>query len=361
MRAAGYVAAARKLGPIVVAGFGILVLALAAVTFINSEGFGYDFRAYDIAARRVAAGSALYLPDTVEAYRAGRYEGLYLYPPPLAIALVPLTVLGESAATVAWMVFRLALLVGGCLVLPVSPRVRLVTLGLAGLSFPVLFDLNIGNVSIVILALCAIAWRWMGSPAAAIAHAALAVMRFPFLIFGLLALAQRRFRSLTWTVAAGIALILITLPIVGLATYADYVAILRGLPDISVGEYNLSFESSALQVGLPDFVAGLGLIVGYLLGLAAMVFAARRRDEGTAFVVTAVATLLVAPFIHPHYLVLLLLPAAWLMDRGRWWGAALPILGWLPDVLLPFTGLLAIGLVLAVRDPEPDPRAIPVT
>lgn len=361
MRAAGYLAAARTIGPVAAAVLGVIILALAISVFVNSDGFGYDFRAYDSAARRIVAGQPLYLPETVADYSAGRYEGLYLYPPPLAIALVPLTALTESAATIAWMVGRFALLVGGCFLLPVSLRARLVTLGVASVSFPVLFDLNIGNVSIVILALCAVAWRWMGSPASAIAHASLAVIRFPFLIFGLLWLVQRRFRTLAWTITAGLSLILLTLPIVGIGTYADYVAILRGLPGISVGEHNLSFEASALELGLSDVVAGLGLLVSYVSGLAAVVFAARRRDEATAFVVTAVATLLVAPFIHPHYLVLLLLPAAWLMDRGRWWGAALPLLGWAPDVLLPFTGLLAIVLVLAVHGDQPTHRAAVAT
>jgi hypothetical protein len=257
------------------------------------------------------------------------------------------------------MVFRLGLLVVSCFLLPVSMRARLVTLGIAGVSFPVLFDLNIGNVSIVVLALCAIAWRWAGSPLAGLSHASLAVIRFPFLIFGLLLILQRQSRALAWTVAAGVAVILVSLPIVGLTTYGEYVAILRGLPGISVGEYNLSFESSALVAGLPGVVAGLALTLSYVVGLGAVVLAARRRDQATAFVVTAVATLLVAPFIHPHYLVLLLLPAAWLMDRGRWWGAALPLLGWLPDVLLPFTGLLAIGLVLAVSDDRPEPNPLP--
>lgn len=357
MRAAGYVAAARRVGPIAVAGVGLLVLGLAVVLFVNSEGFGYDFRAYDSAARRIAAGEPLYLPGTVDAYRDRRFEGLYLYPPPLAIALVPLTVLAESAATMAWMVFRLVLLVAACLVFPVATRARLVTLGLAGLSFPVLFDLNIGNVSIVILVLCAIAWRWMGTPAAALSHAVLALIRFPFLVFGLLWIAQRRFDTLLWAVVVGVALLLVTLPIVGFTTYADYIAIIRGLPDITTGEHNLSFRSAALEVGLPDRVAGFAMFASYALGLAAIAFAGRRRDAATAFVVTAVATLLVAPFIHPHYLVLLLLPAAWLMDRGHWWGAGLPLLGWLPGIVLPFTGLLAIALVLAVSTARPGPEA----
>jgi hypothetical protein len=88
-----------------------------------------------------------------------------------------------------------------------------------------------------------------------------------------------------------------------------------------------------------------------------VVFAGRRRDESSAFVVTALATLLAAPFIHPHYLVLLLLPAAWLIDRGHWWGVVLPLSGWLPDIVLPFTGLLAIAIVLAVSTPRTRPQA----
>lgn len=350
-----YVAAARASAPVVVALFGLIVLALAVLVFVNSSGFGYDFRAYDEAARRVAAGEPLYLAGSVEAYRDGRYEGLYLYPPTLAIALVPLTLLSQSAAALAWLVLRVGLLAAGCLALPVSWRARAVTFGVACVSFPVLFDLNIGNVSIVVFALCAVAWRWMDSPIGAVAHAVLIALRFPFGVFAVAWLVQGRLRTLAWTIAAGLVLILVSLPVVGVSSYTEYLAILRGLPDISVGSHNLSLRSVALGLGLPDAIAALALPVGYLLGLVAIVFAARRRDASTAFVVTSIATLLVSPFIHPHYLVLLLLPSAWLMDRGRWWGFGLPLLGWLPDLFLPLVGPLAIGLVLAVRDPRRVP------
>jgi hypothetical protein len=353
---AGYVAAARKTAPFLVASIGLLVLGVASTFFMKSDGFGYDYLAYDGAARRIAAGEPLYLPGTVAAYAEGRYEGLYLYPPPVAIALTPLTILTESAATLAWMLFRLALLVGGCLTLPVSWRARLGTLGVAGVSFPVLFDLNIGNVSIVVLALSVIAWRWMDRPAAALAHAALAVIRFPFLVFGVLFLIRGNWRVLGWTIAAGLALVAIAMPVVGVGTYVDYITILRGLPDITSGPHNLSFASTARELGLPEVLAVLGSLASYLIGLAAVVYAARRRDASTAFLVTALATLLVAPFIHPHYLVLLLLPAAWLMDRGHWWGIGLPLLGWLPDIVLPFAGPLAIALVLTLSADQGDQR-----
>lgn len=348
-----FVEAARASAPVLVASLGLVVLGLAVVVFVNSSGFGYDFRAYDAAARRIAGGEPLYLPGSVQAYRDGRYQGLYLYPPPLAIALVPLTLLGQSGATIAWLVIRVLLLAAGCWALPVSWRARLAAFGVACVSFPVLFDLNLGNVSVVVFALCAVAWRWMDAPVGAIAHAALIAIRFPFGVFALTWLVQRRLRTLAWTIAAGLVLVVIGLPVVGISSYAEYLAILRGLPDISTGLHNLSLKSTTIEVGLPDTIVALALPLGYVLGVVAVIFAASRRDASTAFVVTAIATMLVSPFIHPHYLVLLLLPAALLADRGHWWGLGLPLLGWLPDIYLPMVAPLAICLVLVARDPEP--------
>ena len=54
-----------------------------------------------------------------------------------------------------------------------------------------------------------------------------------------------------------------------------------------------------------------------------------RYDRETSFMVTIGATLLLAPLLWDHYLATLLLPAAFLAQRGRWWGLALPLLAWL--------------------------------
>src|SRR6185312_675632 len=88
-----------RLAPFVLGAVGVGILLLVAATFIGSSGFGYDFEAYDLAARRIAVGEAidgtnlLYPPGLAEAYNSGQYARLYLYPPPLAVALVPLTAL----------------------------------------------------------------------------------------------------------------------------------------------------------------------------------------------------------------------------------------------------------------------------
>jgi hypothetical protein len=348
--------------PFAAAALGALILAFAVMVFIGSRGFGYDFAAYDEAARRITAGASVYLPDTAARYGAGAYEGLYLYPPQLAIAMVALTVFDPTTATLAWMFIRIGLLALGCAVLPVRRSIRFLTFAVACVTYPVLFDLNLGNISVLAFALSAIAWRTADRPAAAFAHAALIAMRFPFGIFFVQWLVQRRWRPIVWTIAAGVTLILLSLPIVGVATYVDYVTILRGLPDISTGPHNLSLRSTALALGVGADVAALVMPIGYLLGLGAVVYAARRRDPDVAFVVTATATLMVSPFIHPHYLVLLLLPAALLADRGRGWAIALPLVGWLPDPFLPLAGPLAIALLLTtgpLAAVAPAPPSIP--
>jgi glycosyl transferase family 87 len=341
--------------PFAAAVVGAVLLLMAVVIFVNSRGFGYDYVAYDAAARRIATGNALYVPGTAEAYARGAYQGLYLYPPPLAIALVPLTLVDEHSATLVWMAIRIALLVFGCAMLPVKGSVRLLTFAVACISYPILFDLNLGNVSIVVFALTALAWRLDGRLASAIVHAVLIAIRFPFGVFFALWLAQRRYTLLVAALVAGTGLVVLSLPIVGLGAYTDYVTILRSLPDFSTGEHNLSIGGTAGELGFTGPSLAVVTLAGYAFGLAAIVYAGLRRDRHVAFVMTAVATLVVSPFIHPHYLVLLLLPAALLAERGHWWGLLLPLTGWLPDSVLPFVAPVCLILLALIRERSPTP------
>ena len=349
--------------PIVAAGLGATLLVVASLSLVDSRTFAYDFGSYDAAARRVTAGEPLYLADTVQAYREGRYDGLYLYAPPLAVALTPVALVSARVAAIVWFVGRLVLLGLACWAMPVSRTARLATFAVASVSFPVLLDLNLGNISVVVFALSAFAWRLLDGPLAALVHAALVAIRFPFGAFFVLWLVQRRLRIIVLTILAGLGLIVASVPIVGLGAYRDYVTILTGLPDISTGLHNFSLKSTALSIGLPEAIAQFGTLAGALVGVAAIAFAGRRRDPDVAFVVTATATVLTAPFLHPHYLVLLLLPAALLADRGRYWGLALPVLGWLPSEMLP---LVVLGTVAILLFPMPERsderrRTAPVT
>ncbi|MCU0484042.1 MAG: DUF2029 domain-containing protein, partial [Chloroflexi bacterium] len=340
----GHVAALRQLAPWLLAALGVAILVGATLLFIGSTGFGYDFQAYDAAARRLAAGGPLYPPGTVEAYNAGAYSGLYLYPPPLAVLLVPLTALPVETATVAWLVGRLALLAIGCALLPVRREVRLALWFVASISFPVLYDLNLGNLSVVLFFLGAVAWRWNGSPLAGAAIALAVAVRYPFGLVGIAWILTRRTRSIAGAVITGGALFALTLPIVGIDGWLDYVTILRGLEDVSTGPHNFTLGSALEMLGIGAPWPTVAMLAGLAGAVAAVAEAGRRRDPELAVVVALAGTVLFAPFFHPHYLVALLIPAAYVANRGHWWGLLLPLLGWLPGELL---GLAAVVGVVA--------------
>ncbi|HTC86422.1 MAG TPA: glycosyltransferase family 87 protein [Candidatus Acidoferrum sp.] len=349
--------AVRRIGPFVLCGLGVIVLILASAVFSGSRGSGYDFRAYDEAARRIAQGTPLYLADTVTRYNAGLYADLYIYPPQLAMALVPLTVFDQSAATVAWFVLRLVALGLGCLAMPVRPWIRFAVLGIAGLSFPVLYDLNLGNISLVVFALSALVWRLGERPAAGVVGAILVAIRLPFGSLGLAWLAMRRWRLVAIAIGTGIVLLVAAVPIVGFHGYADYLTILRGLRGISTGPDNLSLTQSFRDAGLPDSLATLSTPLGMIISAVFTVYVAARRDPSTATVVALTTPLLLAPFFHPHYLVALLIPAAFLADRGRPWALVLPLLGWLPGAFLPFVAVVGIVAPLFARPATDDADA----
>src|SRR4029079_19474761 len=62
--------------------------------------------------------------------------------------------------------------------------------------------------------------------------------------------------------------------------------------------------------------------------------------EGS-FMVAVIATQLLSPILWDHYAVVLLLPTAWLLERGRRWAMVIPLatpillVGLLPTVVYP--------------------------
>ena len=333
-----------RLGPVLLAAFGVAILLLITVSFVGSSGFAYDYQAYDLAARRVAEGQALYPAGAAEAYNSAQYAGLYLYPPPLAVSLVPLTVLSPEQAALAWLALRLALLVVGIALLPISVAARTAVLAVAAISFPVWYDLNLGNLSIFLFAISVIIWRYRDRPAASIALGVAGVLRYPFGLVLLAWLLERRWRAIAWTIAAGLVIGVATLPFVGVQGWLDYLGSLRALRDVSAGEHNLSLATTAHALGIG--ADGLWVAAGIAAAAGATAWAAIRRDPETAVVVALTGTILFFPFFHPHYLVQLLVPAAFLAGRGQWWGLVLPLLGWLPGATLAPVAIVATYLPL---------------
>lgn len=322
-------AALIRLAPWLLGGFGLVMLLLVGRSFAGSSGFGYDFDAYYAAASRLAHGQPLYPPGLAEAYNSGNYAGLYLYPPPLAVLLTPIALLAQDVAANLWLWVRIVALAGAIAIMPVSGLARGATLAVTALAFPVWYDLNLGNISVVLVALSAVIWRFRNRPIGAFALAVAGAIRYPFGVVFLAWLIARRWKPIAWTIVFGLVLVLATLLGGGVQSWADYVRTIMALGNVSAGEHNLSFATTAHALGLPGPDAAW-VALGIAIGLVASTWAALRRDVETATVVALTATVLTFPFFHPHYLAQLAIPAAFLAGRGQWWGLVLPLLGWLP-------------------------------
>jgi hypothetical protein len=334
----------RALG-IILAALGGVILVGAWAVLRSSPGHGYDLDAYLGAAHRLAAGGSTYQPETTGGPFTPGPRGLYLYPPPLAVLLTPFTGLADEVVSAGWFWLRVALLAAGCALMPVRPWIRGALLVVAALSYPVLLDLNLGNVSTIVFALSALVWRRLDRPVAGVALGLALALRPPFAIIGAWFALRGRWRPLAWTAVAGLALIAISLPVVGVGGYLDYLAVVRNLTGVDAVPRNVGFGAVALAAGLAPPLPSLASLAGAAAAVAIMA-AAMRRDREVGFVATVGASLLLAPLLWAHYLVALILPAALLAQRGRPWAILLPLLGWAPEPLLPFVAALGAALPL---------------
>ncbi|MGD8682394.1 MAG: glycosyltransferase family 87 protein, partial [Chloroflexota bacterium] len=306
----------RLLLGLALAALGSLWLVAGFLTFPGGDGWGYDFQAYADAAVRLEATGSLYQAETLEGpYRPGPY-GLYMYAPPLGIAVTPLTALPLDTAITVWYLLHVVALVTACLLLPVPGWVRLAAFGVAALSFAATRDLVLGNVSVLLLLPLAAAWRWLDQPAGAVAQALAMSVRPMLGILLVWQLLRRQWRAVAWTLGSGLVLIVLTLPVVGIEGYREYLTVLVNLGGVTGVERNDDLSSTLLALGADEGLAELALLAGYGVAIAAIVLSLR-RDAELGFVVTATASLLLSPLLWDHYLTMLVLPAAFLAARGR--------------------------------------------
>ena len=334
---------------VAVALLGLAWLVFAFVTFQGAAAWGYDFEAYRNAAMRLAESGSLYQAETLAGpFSPGPY-GLYLYPPPLGVAVGPFTDIPTQTGAAVWFGLHIAALVITCALLPVPVTTRLLTFGVAALSLGVIRDLVLGNVSVLLLPFLALAWRSLDRPAGSIATAFAIALRPTVGLLLVWQLLRRRWSAVAWTVGTGLVLLAISLPFVGPAGYVDYVTVLRNLSDITGVERNVDLGSMALGVVGDPAVAQLALLAGYAVAIGAMVVSLR-RDAEVGFMVTLGASMLLSPLLWDHYLATLVLPAAFLASRGRPVGLLLPLLTWLPAPALPLVVVVATVAPFWARD-----------
>jgi len=320
------------------------ITTIGAILASAGSTFGYDYLMYDGAARRLIGGGPLY--DL--SFSAPGPNGLFDYPPTFILAVIPFAaMLTPQAASVAWIAMLNVAFLVGVAILPVGRQVRWAVLLLAGLSWPYLYAVKLGQLGPLLFLLYAIAWRWADRPAGPGISAALgtAAKLQPLLLFGW-ALATRRFRAVAVGLGVLLAGAVAAAAVAGPEAWLDWIGLISRVGSNALtAPQVLSIGAIVYREGVPVQIATLVQWGSAAVVAATALLAWLRYPSSVAIVVTAVASVIVSPIVWAHYAVILLLPVALLLERRQWWAAALPIVTWLPvDAIYPVvfaTGLLA--------------------
>lgn len=291
--------------------------------------------------------------------------GLFYYPPPFVLAILPFALLDPTVATWLWAALSMAAFFGGVVLMPVSPTIRWATILLAGLSWPFAYAMKLGQVGPLLFLLFAIGWRWLENPLALGGSAAAgAIVKLqPGLLLVWAALTRRWSAVVIGVVILAAAAGLATVVTGGLGVWADYVALLRNVSDPIATPHNFTPGAVAYQAGVPTGVAASVQIVSSVAALAVVVVAALRASAAASYLATVVASQLLSPVLWDHYAMLLLLPVAYLLGKRQWWAAAIPLamsatlLFSAPPAVYPIAFWLTLIAVLAVGlrlDGQPD-------
>ena len=335
-------AALPVLAILVFAGLIVAILATAGATW------GYDYQAYAHAAQRLLDGQPLYDPGVD---LAGGFA-IYLYPPPFAVAFVPFALLGDPAGLYAWTALLIACTVAAVALMPISVPLRWTMLLLAGLSWPFLYSLKLGQVGPILLLLFVLGWRWLERPVGLGATIGIGTLiKVQPALLGVWAVLTGRPRAAAVAAVIVLIAVIVTLPLVGIGAWSDYVTLLRTVSEPVTTPHNFTVGAVLYQAGVSASVAAAvqwAVVVG---ALVAVVVAARRLPSDASFMVAVVATQLVSPLLWDHYAVVLLVPTAWLLARAAWWALAIPIATALPLVPLAPPGIYPIAFVVALIAP----------
>ena len=334
-------------------------LTIAATLAVAGDTLGYDFRAYHNAAVRLLASQPPY--DT--SYAVAGPFGLFFYPPTFLPLAIPFGMLLVGLATWAWIGMLLAAFGAGVATMPVAMRTRWLVVLLAGLSWPFLYNIKLGQVGPLLFLAFAIGWRNLDRPVilglTGAAGAAIKVQPGLVLAWALL---TRRWSAVVAGGLALVALAVVSLLLAGVSSWTDFLAIIARVSDPITTPHNVTPGAVLYRLGLPRDVASLGQWAVTGLVVAAVVFASVRRPAAVSYLVVVVATQLLSPILWDHYAMLLLLPVAWLVDRGRTWAVLIPLatsvvlVGVIPPLVYPLVFAVTIGALLLDREPAVRPQ-----
>jgi alpha-1,2-mannosyltransferase len=362
-------AAAGRVPPLVdlivpVGSVALLVLMIGLVLASAGKTLGYDYTCYENAARHVVDGKPIY--DNAYSINVGDCPGTYTYPPAFAVALVPWLLFGAAAAG-AWCVAMAACFLAGVAVMPVRRDIRWLVVIVAALDWPLLYAVKLGQVEPILFLGFAAAWRWLDRPLVVGLVTALGgLMKVQPGLLGVWALGTRRYRAVAVAAAVGLAVAGVATLFTGLGAWQSYADLLGGLTRSLSLAHNFAPGAVAHLAGASDGLATGLQAASAVVALCALAAAWRWASPVAFLQVTILVSQLVSAPLRDHYMVLLLLPVAWLVGRGLKWAALIPLLGWISlfafvdgetpswpaaaSVPLTFFGVLAVVLWEARRE-----------
>jgi hypothetical protein len=322
----------------------ILVFA-ASVAFIiraaiGADTLGFDFLAYHQAAARVLAGAPVY--DL--SFESSGGFGLFYYPPTFVPLVLPFGLLSATTAVWAWTALLIGAFLVGVAVMPVSATVRWWTVLLAGLSWPFVYAVKLGQVGPLLFLCFAVGWRWLDDPLRLGLSGALgaAIKLQPGLVF-VWALLTARYRAVVVGIVALLVLAIAATLLAGPGSWTDFITLVRRVSDPITTAHNFTPGAIAYQLGLSADLAALIQWTSTVLALVAVVVAARRAASEASYLVALIVSQLLSPILWDHYAMLLLLPVAYLLSAGRWWALVIPLVTTWP--LATVTPALAYPIV----------------
>jgi alpha-1,2-mannosyltransferase len=335
----------------------LVVVAASAVFSDESDQVGFDLRAgYLPAAEAIQDGESPYAdPDdpTLDVRLPGGWT--YVYPPQVAIGVMPLTWLPSDIGVFLVFLASVAALLGTLAIVGVRD-VRCYAAVL--LWAPTWNALDTLNVSVALALGVALVWRYRSTlwPLAATLGAMVSVKLFLWPLLAWVALNRRPLAAIL-AFGLGLGITVASWAAIGLVGLRDYPELLS-----KVGEQeNYSVVSVAEEFGLGAVGHALAALAGGGL-VVASAWLARREHEIRSFTVAVVACLVLSPVVWLHYLTLLLAPLG--LARPRFspvW--LLPIVLWVSprygngEGLEPFVPLVVVLALLTVLVLRPRPVA----
>ena len=283
----------------------------------------------------------------------------FISPPPSALVLVPLTVLGAAATVYVWLIASVATLVAAWwIAAPGSTRARVLWLIAALAWYPVQYSLSLAQPDLIALLAAVACWKLahQGKPYLAGAVLGVSVLKPQLtLALPLVLLAAGRWRiAAAWAVTVG-ALAIVSVLVIGQQGFSDYRMLLSDAERVANNRYFTPayvFGGGPLSYAVQAVLVAIGVTGAYLN---------RHSSLARLFALGLVTSTLGATYWHLQDYAILA-GAAWLFWRDpapawqRWWLVVVAVggeLGW-PLTPLPILVGLTVWLVyLAVPEPRP--------